>query len=108
MLANMNKLATVDLVIIPVTEIENAGLSIVATRPSAGPESLKQLHRDISDLDLESLKKVEEIVQRMLSMGQEKRITMSVCREMLKKAIAEKKFSAAELDPAISKKLVAA
>jgi len=108
MLANMNKLATVDLVIIPVSEIEKAGLSIVATRPNAGPESLKQLHRDISDLDLDSLKKVAEIVQRLLSMGQEKRITMSACRAMLQKAIAEEKFSAADLDPGISRKLVAA
>lgn len=105
MLANMNKLATVDLVIIPMGEIEKAGLNIVPTLPTAGPESLKTLHRDIADLDLDSLKKVAEIVQRILSLGQGKRITMSDSRKMLEKAIADQKFAAAELHQDISRKL---
>ncbi|MFC5548160.1 hypothetical protein [Massilia aerilata] len=105
MLAAMNKLATVSLVEIPVKEIEEAGLQLVESVPKVGPESMKLLHRDIADLDLNTLHTVAKIIQRHLAEKKDKRITMSQCRDILKKAIADERFPISQLHADISKKL---
>jgi hypothetical protein len=104
-LAAGDKLATTDLVVIPIQNVENAGLSIISTEPKVGPVSLKPLHRDIADLDLDSLKKVAEIVQQILIDKKEERLTLSECRLMLEKAIADNIFDKSELNGDIVKKL---
>lgn len=104
-LAAGNKLATTDLVVIPIHSVESVGLSIVPTEPTLGPASLKPLHRDIADLDLDGLKKVAEIVQLLLIDKKEERLTLSECRAMLKKAIADKMIDQSELHEDIVRKL---
>lgn len=106
-LAAANKLATTDLVVIPTKVVEDAGLSIIFTEPKVGPASLKSMHRDIADLDLDGLKKVAEIVQQMLIDKKDERFTLSQCRELLEQAIAAKKFDKSELHEDIARKLKA-
>lgn len=99
MLAAMNKLATVDLVILPVSEVENAGLKIVETLPKVCPELLKHLHRDIQDLDLDSLKIVAQIIQRNISVNNTERMIRSQCKSILTDAIQKNLINASELNP---------
>jgi hypothetical protein len=105
MLAATTKLATIDLVVIPLVEVDGAGLTVASNRSELGPESLKSLHRDISNLDLDSLKKVAQIVQAHLAAGNSKRITRSECKEILQNAIAGKIFDRDELHQDLSSKL---
>jgi hypothetical protein len=108
MLAAMNKLATVDLVILPIEEVQEAGLKVVSTLSKIGPESLKPLHRDIHDLDLDSLKVVAQIIQGHIVDNKTERLTRETCKKMLQGAILGKVFSVTELHEDIAKHLVAA
>lgn len=105
-LAAMNKLATVDLVVLPIEEVQGAGLTVVTTFPTVGPESLKPLHRDISDLDLDSLKVVAQIIQGHILGNKTERLTRETCKKMLQNAIQNNVFSSAELHDDIVKHLV--
>lgn len=105
MLASMNKLATVDLVILPIGDVQEAGLNVVTTLPKVGPESLKPLHRDIHDLDLDSLKVVAQIIQRHIVGSKTVRLTREKCKEILKSAIQNKVFSVTDLHADIAKHL---
>lgn len=104
-LAAQNKLDTTDIVVLPLDEIEQAGLNVIASIPKVGPETLKPLHRDIADLDLESLGTVARIVQRHLAAGLDSRLTRAKCKEMLELAIGSHQFSRDELHADISKYL---
>ncbi|WP_283149746.1 hypothetical protein [Silvimonas soli] len=108
MLAAMNKLATVDFVILPIAEIQDAGLKVVSTLPTLGPESLKALHRDIHDLDLDSLKVVAQIIQEHIVNKKAVRLTRDACKRMLLGAIQSNEFSADELHADIAKNLAVA
>lgn len=107
MLAAMNKLATVDLVILPIDEVQGAGLKVVTTSPKVGPESLKPLHRDIHDLDLDSLKVVALMIQGHILGNKIERLTRETCKKMLQGAVQDRVFSATELHEDIAKYLVA-
>lgn len=108
MLAAMNKLATVDLVILPVEEVQAAGLTIATTLPKVGPISLKPLHRDIQDLDLDSLKVVAQIIQNHIVNKKTVRLTRETCKKMLHGAITNQLFDVAELHSDIAKNFVTA
>ena len=105
MLAAMNKLATVDLVILAIGDVQEAGLKFVTTLPNVGPESLKPLHRDIYDLDLDSLKVVAQIIQEHIVGSKTERLTRETCKQILKNAIQNKVFSATDLHADIAKHL---
>lgn len=105
MLAAMNKLATVDLVILPIGEITEAGLKVVSTLPKFGPERLKPLHRDIHDLDLDSLKVVAQIIQKHIANSKTVRLTRETCKKMLQGAIEGELFCITELHEDIAKYL---
>ncbi|OON61195.1 hypothetical protein B0920_19985 [Massilia sp. KIM] len=105
MLAATNKPATIDFVEIPLSVVQEAGLKVVESLPTVGPEALKSRHRDIADLDLDSLQTVAKIIQRLLSEDKAKRLTAGQCKTMLKQAIANNRFSANELAEGISSKL---
>lgn len=108
MLAAMNKLATVDLVILPIEEVQEAGLKVIATPPKVGPEKLKPLHRDIHDLDLDSLKAVAQIIQGHIVSNKTERLTRETCKKMLQGAIQNNVFSSSELHDDIAKYLATA
>ncbi|WP_146115097.1 hypothetical protein [Malikia spinosa] len=108
MLAAMNKLATVDLVILPITEIQEAGLKVATTLPKSGPESLRPLHRDIHDLDLDSLKVIAQIIQRHIMEKKSERLTREACKKILQGAIHKNLLSATELHEDIAKHMAAA
>lgn len=105
MLAAMNKLASVDLIEIPVAEIESAGLKIVESIPTVGPAVLKNRHRDIAELDIDDLHTVAKIVQGHIIEKKCKRLTLAQCKAILEEAVAARKFSPDELHIDISKKL---
>ena len=105
MLAAMNKLATIDLVILPIGDVREAGLKVVTTLPKTGPESLRPLHRDIHDLDLDSLKVVAQIIQEHIVGSKTERLTRETCKQILESAIRNNVFGAADLHADIAKHL---
>lgn len=109
MLAAMNKLATVDLVVLSVADLSSAGLNVVATSPKVGPSALKPLHRDIKDLNLDSLKVVAEIVRCCINnKAKVERLTLSQCRSILEGAVNSGEIRLDELHEDIRRKLFVA
>lgn len=107
LLAAMNKIATIDLIIIPEEQIMAAGLRLAATPAENGENRFKHLHRDICDLDLDSLKVIAKIIQTYIATDKIERLTLLTCKNILTTAIKNQLLDVHDLDPGIAKKLTA-
>lgn len=105
MLAAMSKPAAIDFVEFTVDEIKNHGFTIRETPSDAVPEQLKNLHRDICGLDLDSLKLFAQLIQDKIITKQYKRITVSEFKGILNNAIASGAFEKSDLNADLSRKI---
>ena len=105
MLAAMSKPAAIDFVEFTVDEIKNHGFTIRETPSDAVPEQLKNLHRDICGLDLDSLKLFAQLIQHKINTKQNKKITKSEFKGILNNAIASGAFEKSDLNADLSRKI---
>jgi len=98
-------LDTIDIVLLKKSEVEAAKLNLVATPGRTLIADLKDRHRDITDLDYESLGVVASLIVAKIRDGAVKRYTKGDLTRLLKAALAMKRVTLADLSPNLSKKL---
>jgi hypothetical protein len=109
LLASTEKISAIDVLVIPLDQVHEAGLTVRETAAQGGPPSMRPLHRDIADLDLDNLKLVAGIVQRnIIAAEAEKkklRLTEGDCKKILRAAIDSQRIQPSELHPKLSAEL---
>ena len=102
--ANDN-LDTVDVVIIDEGFFSESGLTVIQTDGNTRCKELVNWHRDLVELDANTLSILASKVAYLVSKGESKRITLAELKRLLSEAIDSGKLEYSKLSPNVQKKL---
>jgi len=105
LVANQDHLDTIDIVILEESSLLEYNLNIVASPGDTPVESLKNAHRDISELTFTKLGEVKDHIVERIRNQKLKRYTVGSLKKLLKKSIEQGLLKKDDLKESVQQKI---